>query len=161
MSLIPRQSHEKSPKTQGQNRRPVLFVTDVKDTAVHDVFVVVGERRFVAGRVGKMIGGGTIQVKSRSQNQGNLVGLPQRINFAVNVQEKVAFKGGSKGLDSVHSIKFVSVGIQSGNFENILEEGHFCRRVHSVLIYNLICVKVVEGMGSRNFQGRSVDEVFG
>lgn len=69
-----------------------------------------------------MIVGGTIEIESRCQNKRHLLPLLEAVNFAVDIEEKVALEGGTGGGNSVHPIECLSVGVEGRDLENILEQ---------------------------------------
>ena len=69
-----------------------------------------------------MIGRRTIEMQSRCQYQSEFVHFEQFVNFAIDIQEQIAFKRSSQGLDSIDSFKFVAIGVECGAFENVFKE---------------------------------------
>ena len=69
-----------------------------------------------------MIVGGTIEIESRCQNECHLLPLLEAVNFAVDIEEKVALEGGAGGGNPVHPIECLPVGVEGRDLENILEQ---------------------------------------
>lgn len=90
---------------------------------MHHVLVVVGEGRLASiGGVREVIVGGTIEIESRCQNECHLLPLLEAVNFAVDIEEKVALEGGAGGGNPVHPIECLPVGVEGRDLENILEQ---------------------------------------
>ena len=127
MTLIPRQSHQQPPKAYRNHDRSILLILHIKDTSMHNVFVIVGQGGFCRsiGRVTEMICRRSVQVQRTGQDQRELVSLPDLVNFTINIQQKITFKGSSSTLQTVHSLEFVSVGIECCSFKDIFKECNF------------------------------------
>jgi len=129
--LITLQSHQQSPKGNGNGHGAVLFVGPVKDASVHDVLVIVGQRGFVVvGIVGKVVGGGTVQVQGRCQHKCELVTVFEVVYFAINVEQQVTFKSGARALNAIDALEFVAVWIEGRDFKDIFKQCHFGRGLH-------------------------------
>lgn len=93
---------------------------------MHDVFIIVRQGRLLrVGIVTEVIGWTRIQVEGRCQDEGDFFCLFETVDFAVDVQQEVALKSRSGAADAIDAIEFLAVGVQGGDFENVLKECDF------------------------------------
>jgi len=123
--LISLQPHEQTTVRKGQRDGAVFLILDIKHAAVHDVLVIVRQRRFAGPqrRVIRMIRRTAVQMQGAGQDQGEAIVFLEGVNFRVNVQQQIAFKGGARGLQPIDAVEFEAVRIEGGNFENVFKEG--------------------------------------
>ena len=148
MPLIPGEPAQQPPEANRDFHDPVLPVRHVEDPAVHHVLVIVGE-----GPVGPVVrtGGGVtrvivrtaVEIESRRQDEGHLLPLEQGVYLAVVIEEEIAFEGGPGSGEPIHAFEFLTLRIERGYREYVLEErdARGSRRDH-----NCYCVLIIDSL---------------
>jgi len=123
--LVADEAHEETAVADGDDDRPVLPVRHVEHPAVHDVLVIVGQRRLrrlVVRDVREVIRRTPVQVQRRRQHERELVRLVEFVYFAVDIQQQLALERRPRGLQPVDALELVPVRIQRRDLEDVLEE---------------------------------------